>query len=118
MRRTLKQKLADSLKAKPLDLIIHGGPQSTYLEIQGMIVGHNGRHIKKSLSSMKALSSLLGIYSASANQFALDHSMFIIAKSLKDGIWMDRQLTKELDFVTYINPSIVAASPVIDFFTS
>ena len=115
MRRTLNQKIADSLKAKPLDLIVHGGPRTNYLEIQGMIVGHNSRLIKKTISSMKALSSVLGIYSASANQFALDHSMFIISRSVKDGIWMDRNLKKELDFITYINPSIVSASQVSFF---
>lgn len=115
MRRTLKQKLADSLKERPLDLIVHGGPRTTFLEIQGLLVGHNSRLIKKNISAMKALSSILGIYSASANQFALDHSMFIMSKQIKDGVWMDRFAKNNIEYTTYINPSIVGASSVTFF---
>mgnify|MGYP002623643983 CR=1 FL=1 len=112
MRKSLQQKLSRKFKAEPLELIVHGLNGNEWLESSSLSVGFLSKKIKNNIESAKATANLLGLYSLAANQVALEHSFFIIASKLKDGIWMDRNLSKALDYDVYINPIILGVSPV------
>jgi hypothetical protein len=115
MRKTLQSRIAKSMQVKPLNLIIHGGPQTEFLDNNTFNVNIVNRNTKNHILGIINTLNMLGVYSGASNQFEGTQSIFLISKTLHNGIWMDRNLKKNLDFNVYINPEITGVSEVKKF---
>ena len=114
MRKTLQQKLAKDYKGVLREICLYGTPNTKFLDRTTMTVGAVTRKLKKDIDSLKMSANYHGAFSLSANQVGFDHSFFIMAKHMKDGIWLNRKLEKEIKYETIINPKIKKVSRVND----
>jgi len=112
MRKTLQEKLSRDFKGVLREIALYGTPNSKFLDRSSMAVGAVTRKIKKDIESLKISANYHGAYSLAANQIGLDHSFFIMAKHLKDGVWINRRMEKEIKYDTIINPKIKKVSRV------
>jgi len=106
MRKTLQEKLSRDFKGVLREICLYGTPNTKFLDRSTMTVGAVTRKLKKDIESLKMSANYHGAFSLSANQVGFDHSFFIMAKHLKDGVWLNRRLEKEIKYETVINPKI------------
>ncbi len=112
MRKTLKDKLTKEVKPILREIILYGTPQAKYLDNASLNVASMTKRTSANIETLKMSANFAGAFSLASNQIALDHSYFIIAKKLREGIWLKRHLEKEIAYNVFINPKILAQSQV------
>lgn len=112
MRKTLQEKLTREFKAQARLLCFYGTDKASVLESRSMPVSSLTKKIKNDIECLKLTAAEVGAYSLSSNQVDLNHNYFIIAKNLRENVWLNRKLDKEIFYNVYINPKLVRVSKV------
>lgn len=110
MRKTFQEKLTREFKIAARQISLYGTEDAKVLDSSTSPVYNLTRKIKSDIECLKMSASLVGAYSLSANQVGLGHSYFIIAKNLRENVWLNRKLDKEIHYNVYINPKLNKAS--------
>lgn len=111
-RKSFSDKIAQQLKSGVTHLALYGTETAQALELQAMTVGTITRKVKRDIESMRQTANYFSSYSFAANQIGLDHRMFLMSRSLKDGKWLNPRKEKEIKYDVIINPEIIDISSV------
>jgi len=112
MRKTFQDKLTQEFKASVRNICLYGTDKGSVLESPSLPVNSLTRKIKSQIESLKLSAGRVGAYSLSSNQIDYNHTYFIIAKNLRENVWLNRKLDKEIFYNVYINPKLLKVSNV------